>query len=258
VLSRTKLLFIDTVILILLISLLLGCNAVSQEEYNRVKSELSRLQEQLKEYQANAGVYKPPSERTVIDGFEPANPVVRDKAALVVAEAPADIDSNSEEWKIWQINYWVSQNIRRVSDPIGQEYLAYASETLETRAGDCDDFSILLTSMYEAVGLDAAIVYLDTNDDGEADHMAALVYYPRSDDFFIATEKDIMDKMGLKSRTGFLTIRFWEASNLSQVLGKYDKGIWLVVDPVMGTVKEMVGYVTHEPYSATDFVDVGG
>lgn len=245
-------------ILILVIGLLSGCTAVSREEYDRVRSELSRLQEQLKEYQANVGVYKPSFERTVIDGFEPANPVVRDKAASVVAEAPADIDSNSEEWKIWRINYWVSQNIRRVSDPIGQEYLAYASETLETKAGDCDDFSILLTSMYEAVGLDAAIVYIDTNDDGEADHMAALVYYSRSDNFFIATEKDIMDRIGLKSRTGFLTIRFWDASNLSQVLGKYDKGIWLVVDPVMGTVKEMVGYVTHEPYSATDFVDVGG
>ncbi len=255
--SRAKLAFTAIGMLILLAGLVPGCSAVSQEEYDRVKSELGRLQEQLKEYQANAGVYKPPSERTVIDGFEPANPVVRDKAASVVAEASTDIDSNSEEWKIWRINYWVSQNIRRVSDPIGQEYLAYASETLETKAGDCDDFSILLTSMYEAVGLDAAIVYIDTNDDGEADHMASLVYYPRSDDFFIATEKNIMGRIGLESHTGFLTIRFWDASSLYQVLGKYDKGIWIVVDPVMATVREMVGYVTYEPYIATDFVDVG-
>lgn len=255
--KRTKLAFISAGILILLVGLLPGCGVVSQEEYNRVKSELSRLQEQLEEYHANTGVNKPPSERTIIDGFEPANPTVRDKAASVVAEAPADIDANSEEWKIWRINYWASQNIRRVSDPIGQEYLAYASETLETKAGDCDDFSILLTSMYEAVGLDAAIVYIDTNDDGEADHMASIVYYLRSKDFFIAMEKSIMDKMGLKSRTGFLTIRFWDAGSLYQVLGKYDEGIWIIVDPVMATVKEMVGYVTHEPYTATDFVDVG-
>jgi len=255
--NRIKWAFIVIGILILLIGLLPSCSAVSEEEYSRVKSELSRLQEQLEEYQTNAGVNKPPSERTVIDGFQPANPTVRDKAASVVAEAPADIDANSEEWKIWRVNYWVSQNIRRVSDPIGQEYLAYASETLETKAGDCDDFSILLTSMYEAVGLDAAIVYIDTNEDGEADHMASIVYYPRSKDFFIAMEKGIMDKMGLKSRTGFLTIRFWDASSLYQVLGKYDKGIWIIVDPVMATVREIVGYITHEPYIATEFVDVG-
>jgi len=240
----------------LLIGLLLGCSAVSQEEYNRVKSELNRLQEQLEAYQAQIGD-KLPFERTVADSVEPMNPSVRDKAASIVAEAPDGVDTNSEEWKIWQINYWVSQNIRRVSDPNGQEYLAYASETLETKAGDCDDFSILLSSMYEAVGLDAAILYIDTNDDGEADHMAAIVYYPRSKDFFIATEQGIMDKMGLKSPTGFIAIMFWNAESLHQVLGKYDSGIWIVADPVMGEIRDIVGYVIHEPYVVTQFVDVG-
>jgi len=80
------------------------------------------------------GVNKPSSERTIADCVEPMNPSVRNKAASVVAEAPSGIDTNSEEWKIWQINYWVSQNISRVSDPKGQEYLAYAHETLDTKA----------------------------------------------------------------------------------------------------------------------------
>ena len=141
---------------------------------------------------------------------EPTNPLVRDTAALIVQDAPTDIDANSEAWKIWQINYWVSNNISYASNPRGHEYFAYAHETLETKAGDCDDFAILLSSLYESVGLDAAIANIDTNNDEKIDHMTCIIYYPKDSDSFIGEEKAIMNSLiscvapQLKVKTGLL------------------------------------------------------
>ena len=47
---------------------------------------------------------------------------------------------------------WVQQNIRYTKDTFRLEVLHSARRMLELRAGDCDDFSILLGAMLEAVG----------------------------------------------------------------------------------------------------------
>jgi hypothetical protein len=108
--------------------------------------------------------------------IQPAEPVVRGTAVSAVSDCPDDIDANSDVWKIWQINRWVALNVSYVSDPLGHNYYAYARETLDAGGGDCDDFAILLASMYESVGLDAAIASIDTVGDSITDHMACLVY----------------------------------------------------------------------------------
>lgn len=49
---------------------------------------------------------------------------------------------------------WVRDNIRYVKDPVGQETLSYAEETLfNSRSGDCDDQVIALMALLGAIGI---------------------------------------------------------------------------------------------------------
>ena len=235
-----------------------------QSELSNVESQLqtyqgqvAELERQLEISQSQVPIYKLPSERTFTDCIEPMDTVVRNKAATVVADAPSGIYTDSTEWKIWKINYWVANNISGVTDPKGHEYFAYAHETLETKAGDCDDFAILLASMYEAVGLDASVVLLDTDDTEGADHMACLVYYLGDSNSFLDKEQTILSKLGLQSSTGHIEIRFWGVDSSHAVLGKYESGIWIIADPPMAEVRDLVGYVTHAPYKGIEITDVG-
>jgi hypothetical protein len=47
---------------------------------------------------------------------------------------------------------WVQQNVRYTKDPFKVEVLHTARRMLELRAGDCDDMTILLGAMLEAIG----------------------------------------------------------------------------------------------------------
>lgn len=200
---------------------------------------------------------------TVSDYVEPTNRLVRDTALLALGDAPPEIDGNSEAWKIWQLNHWVANNINYISDPKGEEYFAYAHQTLETKAGDCDDFAILLASMYEAVGLDAVIGFIDTDGDGKTDHMAALVYWPGDADSFLNEEQTIMDILGLTSPTGELYLSWFGGTNpsfpskWSLIYGDYSTGIWITADPPMANVKDIVGYIVRKPYEVKLVIDVG-
>jgi hypothetical protein len=279
-----------TVTLLMALSLLTGCAGVPPEQYDQVQAELTEarsvitdlkeelrteqaevteVQKQLQESQARIAeiekefdlyrghTLKSPNIRTVTDCVLPMNVKVRDEAVSAVASVPYGISADSAVWKIWRAHYWVSENIAYVSDPKGNEYLAYANETLEARAGDCDDFSILLASMYESLGLDAAVSYIDTDDDGQSDHMTCLVYWAGEADSFLDEEKTLLKKMRKRVPTGNIFIRFFEATDLYTEPGKYHQGIWIIADPLMVDVSGMVGYITKEPYETIEIIDVG-
>jgi hypothetical protein len=54
------------------------------------------------------------------------------------------------------IHNWVRDNIRYTRDPIGQETLSYPEETaFNSRAGDCDDESILEMALLGSVGIES-------------------------------------------------------------------------------------------------------
>ena len=57
---------------------------------------------------------------------------------------------------------WVQQNIRYTKDTFRLEVLHSARRMLELRAGDCDDFSILLGAMLEAIGHPVRLVHHGT------------------------------------------------------------------------------------------------
>jgi hypothetical protein len=281
---------IAVLVLLAIGSLLAGCVGTPQKSYDQMQAKLAEaqaviadlrealqteqaegaeVQQQLRESQARIAeiekefeIYrghtlKSPNVRTVTECVLPLNVSVRDEAVSAVAKTPYGISADSDAWKIWQVHYWVSENIVYVSDPKGYEYFAYADETLTTKAGDCDDFSILLASMYESLGLDAAVSYIDTDDDGESEHMTCLVYWAGDADSLLDEEKAILKKMRLAVPGGKIFIRFLEAANLPSEMGKYDHGIWVIADPLMADVRGIVGYITHEPYEAVEIIDVG-
>ena len=58
---------------------------------------------------------------------------------------------------------------RYVSDPVGQEYVASASESIAASlTGDCDDFAVLLASCVIAIGGEASIIIAHRNGSGHA------------------------------------------------------------------------------------------
>jgi hypothetical protein len=110
--------------------------------------------------------------------------------------------------------------------------------------------------MYESIGLDAAIAEIDTDDDGKSDHMTCIVYYSGSADSFLEEEKKIMESAGVVSPTSEIRFKYLEAGK-SGLLLKYSTGIWIIADPALAEVKDMVGYVTHTPYRLSIMIDVG-
>lgn len=61
------------------------------------------------------------------------------------------------------IHNWVRDGIRYVKDPIGQETLSYPEETaFNSRAGDCDDLTILEIALLAALGINAYPVVIGT------------------------------------------------------------------------------------------------
>jgi hypothetical protein len=58
---------------------------------------------------------------------------------------------------------WVQQNVRYTKDPYRVEVLHSARRLLDLRAGDCDDMTILLAAMLEAVGHPTRLVIVGPN-----------------------------------------------------------------------------------------------
>ena len=54
--------------------------------------------------------------------------------------------------EIAAIHDWAKKNIRYVQDPYRVEYVQTPERLLETRTGDCDDFTALVGSLVEAIG----------------------------------------------------------------------------------------------------------
>jgi transglutaminase-like putative cysteine protease len=58
---------------------------------------------------------------------------------------------------------WVQRHVRYTRDPFGVEVLHSARRMLELRAGDCDDMSIVLGALLEAIGHQVRIVLTGTD-----------------------------------------------------------------------------------------------
>ncbi len=54
---------------------------------------------------------------------------------------------------------YIKDNYKYVNDPSGFDYFASPIESINLMAGDCDDYSILMASSLEAVGVDVRIIW---------------------------------------------------------------------------------------------------
>jgi hypothetical protein len=79
-------------------------------------------------------------------------------AADIVRGVPA-FDDYAEANALYA---WVKQHIRFTKDPVNKEKLYPPSELLKIRAGDCDDISMLLSTLLMAVGYPARLMTVAT------------------------------------------------------------------------------------------------
>lgn len=69
------------------------------------------------------------------------------------------------------LHAWVRDHIRFMGDVLGVETLQTPELTLETRAGDCDDQSILIASLLLSVGHPARYIAVDLGHGGGFSHV---------------------------------------------------------------------------------------
>ncbi len=148
---------------------------------------------------------------------------------------------NDDVYKIAVIGLWVADNINYVSDPRGFEYIAPPEETLKTKAGDCDDYAVLLASMYRSVGLEAAVGLIDTDGDGKAEHATALVHLDEDPDTIMKKLSAIVQVLGIETE-GF--------SYFKDESG----GIWMIIDPPMTYGSREPWNIEHKPYKLVELI----
>ncbi len=113
---------------------------------------------------------------------------VRNLAVSTVSAYPSPNDAVTKIFGIYKL---VSDRISYVSDPVGEEYIAWPNETLETSGGDCDDYTVLLASMYKSVGVKSTIVQVHNHDYG---HVFLIVPIGETLSSFLEKYKAILER----------------------------------------------------------------
>ncbi len=100
------------------------------------------------------------------DVFERANNKVNPRDINVREIAAGSAKTYPGTYNIFQICAlfdYVKENIQYISDPRGDDHWSPPNETLKIGAGDCDDYSILLSSLIEAIGGTTRLYLTDTH-----------------------------------------------------------------------------------------------
>lgn len=96
-----------------------------------------------------------PNKSKVIAAVEFTNPKVRNFALYATTKHFSDFKTNEDNRKMVQC-FAVFKEIKNrwnyVNDPVGREYIARASESLQHFSGDCDDHAILMAACIRAIG----------------------------------------------------------------------------------------------------------
>lgn len=87
----------------------------------------------------------------------------------LAVQLAADDDGPFRVEQVARVWTHVRRQWRYVSDPLGVEYFALASETIENGlAGDCDDFATVVIAMVQAIGGRARMVMVEGDEGGHA------------------------------------------------------------------------------------------
>lgn len=181
---------------------------------------------------------------------------VRNQAVRSVVKYPAP---NSPATKVFGIFNEVSNRIYYVSDPVKDEYIAGPLETWDAMGGDCDDFSILLASMYESVGLDAKIVDVYNIDGG---HVFLIVEIAHDLESFAEQYKSVLERytpyFGFKEFNFIVTRdnqRGCEQAETGLEAGENVDSFYVIVETTAGDYPGSVD--AFEGYENVKFIEVG-
>ncbi len=178
---------------------------------------------------------------------------------LAVSSAIKYGSPNSIATRLFAVYKAVGDRVHYISDPRQDEYIAGPRETWDVRGGDCDDLSLLLASMYEAIGLDASIVEAFNETVG---HVFLLVKVDQDLDAFLRDFKPLVEKhtpyFGIKP-FNFIIFRETpsecEYSEHNLYMGESVKPFYVVVE------SSAQGYPgKQDPFSVfnqTRFINVG-
>lgn len=116
------------------------------------------------------------------------------------------------------IRDWVADSIAYESDEErwGRDYWQTPEETISSRTGDCEDFSILLCSLLRAYGIDAQQVYVALGADGENDGHAFVI-----EDWDCDGEWRRVESQAPAQIASYLQL-FYSGSHLDSRLDKYE------------------------------------
>ncbi|MDD4651254.1 MAG: transglutaminase domain-containing protein [Methanothrix sp.] len=108
---------------------------------------------------------------------DPENTITRNKAVEIASDAPGPLNVD----QICHIYKYIMDNWEYVPDPRGIDYISSGQNTIELSekiaarqnrsvagAGDCDDYSVLMASLIEAIGGATRVVLAYGGDEGHA------------------------------------------------------------------------------------------
>ena len=103
-----------------------------------------------------------PNKLKILNAVEFSNPGVRNFAVAATTKHFSNIKGYRENRKMIQcfaVFKEINNKWNYVNDPIGQEYIAAASESLEHFSGDCDDHAIFMAACIKAIGGTPRIIH---------------------------------------------------------------------------------------------------
>ena len=100
----------------------------------------------------------------------PNDPVIKTTADRIVTLAGCDSAKICQLKAIFQ---FVQQRFNYVSDPTAYEYVKTPRESLRAEGGDCDDASVLLANLLQAIGIRTRFVFIPQ-------HMYVQAYFPEA------------------------------------------------------------------------------
>ncbi|MEA3429663.1 MAG: transglutaminase-like domain-containing protein [Nanoarchaeota archaeon] len=100
----------------------------------------------------------------------PVSPDIKRAANKIVAEG---CNSGIKICQIKAIHYFIRDKIDYVSDPKSREFIQTPESTLFSKAGDCEDKSVLLVSMLKAIGVNSEIMV-------KPGHAYNRIFYPEA------------------------------------------------------------------------------
>lgn len=170
----------------------------------------------------------------IIKSCDFTSPKVRTEAITLAAANPGNYNLG----QMCDIFDYAKGSWKYVNDPIGNEYVAKASETLNNNyIGDCDDFAVTLGSMLMAVGGDIRINYAFGNAGGHAYveanlgdlNFAPIVKYIKAR---YQLKSDVKIRVRKDKRTGNLWLNMdWFQNHPGGTYFNYEKGTsYYVVD----------------------------